>query len=304
VLPVVFFILTASLSAQDLPARRLSATPPSNFDSANLPNMPNLEAVPPEAVVVPYFVLTGPVSSTGEFSEEARILYEAMSQELDWQSSIFDFYTVVKSRSALPDSPARESLPSANRAARYVITGAISYDDYESTNSQWKLYTLTAWTPVNGSADRSVQVSLAYIEPREVLDYIPFLVWQLTSVFPVDTTPLPKWGASTPEDQVWKHKWLYAGLALGGSAGFYDRDSNSRNIGTGLEAALRLEFQFLTLSQTPNYFSLSLISGAAFNMESVSYRDYIPGTGGLPDLLYTRSLIAASLGYSFGFFDK
>jgi hypothetical protein len=317
-----------------------------------------------------------------------------MSQELAWQSSIFDFYTVVISPDLLPDIPNQELLPTEYQEARYIITGDVSRDQWDE---EFNLYTLTAWIPGNGSASRSVQVSSAFIDPREVLDFIPFLVWQLTSVFPVDAVSLPKGSGNAPlaaEDWAWKHKWLYLGLQAGVSSRFYYRsDNNTRNTGTAFDAGFRAEFQFFSRYWPRNYFSLSLISGAALNLDNANYRDYdssgddllmtpvtfssyslsfplgikvnykpgpmavglygaayydlllqspplrelplgytigleagahvgpgvlhldlhysadlgetvFPGVSGLPDLRYTRSFIAVSLGYSFGLFQK
>jgi hypothetical protein len=354
--------------------------------------MPNLEVVPPEAVIVPYPVVTGPVSASPEFTKEAQIFYDAMSQELAWQSSIFDFYSVVVSPGMLPDIPNQELLAPEYQKARYIITGDVSRDQWDE---DFNLYTLTAWIPGNGGASRSVQVSSAFTDPQEVLDFIPFLVWQLTSVFPVDTAPLPKNNnSSSPEDWAWKHKWLYLGLQAGGSSRFYDRaDNGTRNTGTAFDAGLRAEFQFFSRYWPGNYFSLSLISGAGLNTDNANYRDYVssggsmtmtpvafnsyslsfplgikanykpgslslglygnayydlllqtppvkdlplgyavgleagahvgpgvlsldlrysadlgetafPGASGLPDLRYTRSLVAVSLGYNFGLLQK
>jgi hypothetical protein len=255
---VLLVLLSPALYAQNL-----SSTPPEGFNAGNLPDLPNLEIVPPESVIVPYTVVTGPVSASAEFQEEAQIFYDAMSQELAWQSSIFDFYNVVVSPDMLPDIPSQELLIPEYQKARYIITGDVSRDQYDE---EFNLYTLTAWIPGNGSASRSVQVSSAFIDPQEVLDFIPFLIWQLTSVFPVDTVPLPKnsGGAlsSSPEDYAWKHKWLYLGLQAGLSGRFYDRDNDTRNVGIAPDLAFRAEFQFFSYYWPRNYFSISLVSGA------------------------------------------
>jgi hypothetical protein len=277
---LALLFLSPALHAQ----QQLSSTPPAGFDADNLPNMPNLEIVPPEAVIVPYTVVTGPVSASAEFQEEARIFYDAMSQELAWQSSIFDFYNVVISPDLLPDIPSQELLIPEYQDARYIITGDVSHDQYDE---EFNLYTLTAWIPGNGSATRSVQVSSAFVDPQEVLDFIPFLIWQLTSVFPVDTAPLPKtnngpFPPSAPEDYAWKHKWLYVGLLAGGSGRFYDRtdiDPSTRNIGMALDLAFRAEVQVISHYWPNNYLSLSVLTGAALNLDNADYRDY-DSTGG------------------------
>jgi hypothetical protein len=298
-LPGVFI----SLLLLGIPAlhaqQNLSSTPPAGFDANNLPDLPNLEVVPPEAVIVPYTVVTGPVSASAEFSEEAGSFYDAMSQELAWQSSIFDFYNVIISSDMLPDIPNQELLPTEYQEARYIITGDVSRDQWDE---DFNLYTLTAWIPGNGSASRSVQVSSACIDPREVLDFIPFLVWQLTSVFPVDTVSLPKGSGNAPlaaEDWAWKHKWLYLGLQAGISSRFYYRpDNDTRNTGTAFDAGFRAEFQFFSRYWPRNYFSLSLISGAALNLDSANYRAY-DSSGG--DMLMTPvTFSSTSLSFPLG----
>jgi hypothetical protein len=284
-------LLSPALFAQDLPVWRLSPTPPDYFDAANLPNLPNFEAVLPEEVVVPYFVVTGPLAAPDDLLEEAGALYEAMSQELMWQSTIFNFYTVVVSPGDLPDVPSQDILIEKHKNARYVISGAVSRDEYDDENGEAiirKTYTLTAWIPDSQSASPYVQVSSTFIDdPWEVLDYIPFLVWQITSVFPVDTVPLPKNGLAVPaqadgedtwdqENFAFKHQWLYLGLQVGGSGRFYDRsDNRTRNIGMAADTALRAEFQFFSRYWSRNYFSLSVISGLALNMDNPNYRDYL-----------------------------
>jgi hypothetical protein len=287
-IPALFAILALlalapALHAQDLPVWRLSPTPPDYFDAANLPNMPNLEAVLPDEVVVPYFVVTGPLTAPDDLLEEAATLYEAMSQELMWQSTIFNFYTVVVSPGDLPDVPSQDILIEKHKNARYVITGAVTRDRYDGDDQDVirKTYTLTAWIPDSQSASPYVQVSSTFIDdPWEVLDYIPFLVWQITSVFPVDTVPLPKNSAPVPAQTdtrdyfTFKHNWLYLGLQAGGSSRFYDRDNHTRNVGMAVDAAFRAEFQFFSRYWSNSYFSFSLISGAALNMDNASYRDY------------------------------
>jgi hypothetical protein len=186
---------------------------------------------------------------------------------------------VIKARGDLPDVPTREALLPAHRVARYVITGVVSRQQNDG-EPPGKVYTLTAWIPGDHGASNSVQVSLTFDDTREVLDFIPFLVWQLSSVFPVDTAPLPK--NSLPalaEDFAWKHQWLYLGLELGGSGRFYDRDNDTRNIGMALETALRVEFQFYSYYWPLNYVSLSLLSGAALNIDRTEYRDYDSSSG-------------------------
>jgi hypothetical protein len=260
---LLFFLFVAALSAQD---------------RSQLETPPNLEVVPPETVVVPYTVVTGPVSSTEEFKEASDTIYEAMSQELDWQSSIYGFYTVVTSEEELPDIPSREGLRADFQPARYIITGTVSHDQYDE---EFNLYTLTAWVPGNGTASRSVQVSSAFIDPQEVLDFIPFLVWQLTSVFPVDTVPLPKSVLAQPEDFAWKHKWLYLGLQAGVSFRFYENlENKAHNVGFPIAPALRVEFQFFSLYWPQNYLSFSLLTGAGLSLDNAVYRDY-EFTGGV-----------------------
>jgi hypothetical protein len=243
--------------------------------------------VPPEQVVVPYKVLTGPVNASGEFRELAQLLYDAMSQELEWQSTIFNFYTVVKSANPLPGVPSREELGNGYRDARYVITGTVSWDLYDdgTEDEERKLYTLTAWVPDEGTASRSIQVASDFIEAQEVLDYIPFLIWQLTSVFPVDTVPLPTIPPQAPappvmvpvptpipDNYAWKDKWLNLGLRVGGSLHFYeDVVDNSRNVGLVLDGALSAEFQFLSFYWPQNYISFALRSGVILNMDSAVY---------------------------------
>jgi hypothetical protein len=257
---LLFFLFIAALPAQDRPELEIP---------------PNLGVVPPETVVVPYTVITGSVSSTAEYREAADALYDAMSQELAWQSSIYGFYTVITSEEALPDIPSREELRDDYEQARYIITGTVSRDQYDE---EFNLYTLTAWVPGNGTASRAVQVSSAFIDPQEVLDFIPFLVWQLTSVFPVDTVPLTLPTAqltALPEDFAWKHKWLYLGLQLGGSFRFYNNPENkAQNVSVAFEPALRMEFQFLSFYWPQNYLSFSLLTGAALSMDNTVYRDY------------------------------
>jgi hypothetical protein len=259
-----------------------SSLPEAGLTTDDFPLPPNLEVVPPEEVVVPYLVVTGPVSSTEEFRVESQLLYEAMSQELAWQSSIYDFYTVALSSDPLPDIPSQELLKPEYLPARYVITGTVSRDQYDdgSEDMEWVNYTLTAWIPGNGNATRSVQVSSAFVEPTEILDFIPFLVWQLTSVFPVNTAPLPKFNIPEPyvppdEDYAWKHKWLYLGVTAGLSSRFFQRsDNGTRNIGIALDPAVRVEAQLVSFHWPQGYLSFSLLSGAALNMDNTVYRDY------------------------------
>jgi hypothetical protein len=193
-------------------------------------------------------------------------------------------------------------LTSEYQKARYIITGDVSRDQWDE---DFNLYTLTAWIPGNGSASRSVQVSSAFVDPQEVLDFIPYLVWQLTSVFPVDTAPLPKNGSSSSEDFAWKHQWLYLGLQAGGSGRFYYRsDNDSRNIGVALDATFRAEFQFFSHYWPRNYFSVSLISGAAVGMDSANYKDYDTAGGAtltMTPVTFRSSALSFPLGVKLNF---
>jgi hypothetical protein len=81
-----------------------------------------------------------------------------------------------------------------NRKVAKVVYGTYTVDTLTTPPSQF------------------VSVSTVYTERSEVLDAIPHLVWQITSVFPTNTRDIPM---PEDEDYRWKHKWLYLGLLTG-----------------------------------------------------------------------------------------
>jgi hypothetical protein len=225
--------------------------------------------------VVPFTILTGPVTVDQAYREEATLIYDAMLTELEWQGSIHNFWT-VKIVANMPGTPLRRVLGADYADGRFAFAGTI-----DRINSEERSYTLSVWNPDDTSIDPMAQYRVTFFETKEILDLIPFMVWQLTSILPVEIKPLEE--SILVEDYVWKDKWLYLGLQVGGSVRFYKTpETGTEPIGGSFDPVVRAEVQFLSFYWPGNYLSFSVITGGQLNMDKAVYTKHELGEGSRP----------------------
>jgi hypothetical protein len=142
---------------------------------------------------------------------------------------------------------------------------------------------LQLWNPDNTSAPM-FENSRDYTDIGEILNYVPYLVWQLTSVMPADkitqeamelllnSANIKMQGGIPVEDYEWKAHWLYIGIQMGLSGRFYTTNGGPWTVGMGFDPGFRLECQFPGIYSPGKYFSFSLQTELLLNMDTARYR--------------------------------
>ncbi|MDR3336054.1 MAG: hypothetical protein LBT16_02515 [Treponema sp.] len=226
----------------------------------------------PVIITLPYNVVTGLNPQRPEYRDEAAQCYDMALIELQFQGTVYGVYG-THTVDNLTTPPSWAQIP-AGVDPKYILTYDIQR--FPGGEPGERIFEITAWAlDDNHNPFQFVSVSTAYTERRQVLDAIPHLVWQITSVFPANTRDIPM---PEDEDYRWKHKWLYLGLLTGGSARFFQlkEDGQFRNdpaIGWSFDVGARLEFQFISYWWPKNYFSVSILTGATFDNDGVNYVD-------------------------------
>jgi hypothetical protein len=229
----------------------------------------------PVIITLPYNVVTGLNPQRPEFRDEAAQCYDMALIELQFQGTVYGIYGTYTVDN-LTTPPSWSQIP-AGVDPRYILTYDIQ--KFPGGEPGERIFEITAWAlDDNKTPFQFVSVSTVYTERREVLDAIPHLVWQITSVFPANTRDIPM---PEDEDYRWKHKWLYLGLLTGGSARFFQLKEGGEfrkepAIGWSFDVGLRLEFQAFSYYWPKNYFSVSVLTGATFDNDSVNYVDVVP----------------------------
>jgi hypothetical protein len=228
-------------------------------------------------IVVPYPVITGMVTQAPEFQTDAADFYENIVIELNYQGSVVNAFTVMETATLAP-VPTIDSLPAVDQAARphYAVTMHL-----EKINETMSSFTLRVWDLV-ATAYPYTEYTTSYEDPQEVLSTIPFSVWQITSVLPVNYTYPDdyvegggSWGGRSGvgqmDENAWKTSWLYLGLQAGISMRIYTIQGD-QSMGTAFTPGIRAEFQAAAFQWLGSYFAFSLQTVLSFGQETVIFR--------------------------------
>jgi hypothetical protein len=231
--------------------------------------------------VVSYPVITGPVAPAAEFQSEAAEFYTNVLIELQYQGSVLNAFSVMETARLNP-VPTLEALSASDQAARPHYAVTMHVDRVDSTT---RSFTLRVWDLV-ATAYPYTEYSISYSDPDEVLSTMPFSVWQITSVLPVNYT-YPDgyidgdtgWVMGDPviDENAWKTSWLYLGLQAGISVRMYGA-LNSQSVGMSFTPGVHLEFQAAAFQLMGTAFTFSLQTVISFGQEVAYFQKSFPVT--------------------------
>jgi hypothetical protein len=129
------------------------------------------------------------------------------------------------------------------------------------------------------------EYTMPYDDPQEVQSFMPYSVWQIASVLPVNTYSEGSTAGNTAgdggqdEDTSWKTSWFYLGLQAGVSARLYATGGNSQSISTVFTPAFRAEFQAATFISSSSYVTFSLQTVISISQDRALFQKYQKADG-------------------------
>jgi hypothetical protein len=195
---------------------------------------------------------------------------------------VLNAFSVVEA-SSLPAQPTAAALTGTVRQAepRYAVTMHL-----ERETEAVSTFTLRVWE-LAAPTFPFTEYSISYEDPQEVLSTMPFSVWQITSVLPVDYINQEnssgyggEWYGgggygryAVAAEDAWKTGWIYLGFQAGVAAKMYTAAS-SRSIGTAFTPGVHIEFQPAAFQWNGYYFAFSLQTVVSVGQDAAYFRAF------------------------------